>query len=215
MRPITIKSKDMQDCIGKLANNVRAENINYQNYLDLYSGEENIRNINNINNTIIYGRRGSGKTHLLRALQEKINTSYADDRHFATYVDLRRIIPILPTDHTQSEAKAILIFKYIIQDLSHQILLNIDSFFSLNPFDSKFDLVRNQKYQNIITLFRKIYLEFDGDKFSKPSILTVSEEEINSISASANISAKPSITAGSTGQVKKQSRKLKQPTYQF
>lgn len=55
---INIKSDEIRNCVSKLANNVRAENIEYDSYIDLYSGSENISNINNVNNNVIYGRRG-------------------------------------------------------------------------------------------------------------------------------------------------------------
>ncbi|MBP4044455.1 hypothetical protein [Chromobacterium violaceum] len=209
---INIKSDIIKDSIGKLANNVRAENIDYENYLELYSGEENIRNVNNINNSIIYGRRGSGKTHLLKALQEKINTSFSEERRYAPYIDLRRIIPILPSENMPPEARAILIFKYIIQELSHQILQNVSAFHGLNEFDNNQHTIQEDKKNRTIGLFKKVYLEFDGERFSKPSTLTVAAEEVNSISATASLSAKPELS-GKIANQKKITKTQTETTY--
>ncbi|MBF4285815.1 ATP-binding protein, partial [Vibrio anguillarum] len=55
---LNLKSEAIKTCVSGLADNVRAENIEYESYIKLYSGTENILNINNRNNTIIYGRRG-------------------------------------------------------------------------------------------------------------------------------------------------------------
>ncbi|WP_434653854.1 ORC-CDC6 family AAA ATPase [Chromobacterium violaceum] len=209
---INIKSDIIKDSIGKLANNVRAENIDYENYLELYSGEENIRNVNNINNSIIYGRRGSGKTHLLKALQEKINTSFSEERRYAPYIDLRRIIPILPSENMPPEARAILIFKYIIQELSHQILQNVSAFHGLNEFDNNQHTIQEDKKNRTIDLFKKVYLEFDGERFSKPSTLTVAAEEVNSISATASLSAKPELS-GKIANQKKITKTQTETTY--
>ena len=67
-----LRHDKIRECIGVLANNIRAENLDYESFIALYAGEDNIANINNVNNTVIYGRRGSGKTHLLHALKEKL-----------------------------------------------------------------------------------------------------------------------------------------------
>lgn len=68
---LNIKNSEIKEAISKLANVIRAENIETKNYLDLYVGEDALESIDNVNNQVIYGRRGSGKTHLLKALQEK------------------------------------------------------------------------------------------------------------------------------------------------
>ena len=95
---LTLKSEQVKICVSSLANSVRAENIDYKSYIALYSGAENINNISNINNNAIYGRRGSGKTHLLRALQEKLISEFDSNRIFPIYIDLRRIIPLLSSE---------------------------------------------------------------------------------------------------------------------
>ncbi|HBO2743319.1 TPA: ATP-binding protein, partial [Pseudomonas aeruginosa] len=132
---LTLKSQKIKNCVGQLSNNVRAENIDYSSYIDLYSGTENINNINNINNTAIYGRRGSGKTHLLKALQEQQIGELSEKRNFPIYIDLRRIIPLLSKEKNSPDSEAILIFKYLTQELAHCLALNSASLINANELD--------------------------------------------------------------------------------
>ena len=46
-----------------------------------------------IKDQIIYGRRGTGKTHLLKALQEKLVAD--DQKYLPVYIDLRTFKPTL------------------------------------------------------------------------------------------------------------------------
>lgn len=192
---LTLKSKKIQTCVGDLSNNVRAENIDYSSYIDLYSGTENISNINNINNTAIYGRRGSGKTHLLRALQEQQIKEFKEKRNLPVYIDLRRIIPLLSKEKSAPDAEAILIFKYLTQELAHNLAVNAAAIIGANELDPANKLAISTTSERTISIFKKIYLEFDGKRFTKPNSLTVSEEEVKSLGGAANISATPSINA--------------------
>ncbi|WP_312299933.1 ORC-CDC6 family AAA ATPase [Stutzerimonas nitrititolerans] len=191
---LTLKSEKIKTCVGQLSNNVRAENIDYKSYIELYSGTENIHNINNINNTVVYGRRGSGKTHLLRALQEQLIIDFQERRNFPVYVDLRRIIPLLPSDKSSPDSAAILIFKYLTQELAHTIATNLSFIYNINELDSNYNLSLSAKTEKTLDIFKKVYLEFDGKKFKKPSSLKVSEEEIKSLGANGTLSSSPSFT---------------------
>ncbi len=191
---LTLKSEKIKTCVGQLSNNVRAENIDYKSYIELYSGTENIHNINNINNTVVNGRRGSGKTHLLRALQEQLIIDFQERRNFPVYVDLRRIIPLLPSDKSSPDSAAILIFKYLTQELAHTIATNLSFIYNINELDSNYNLSLSAKTEKTLDIFKKVYLEFDGKKFKKPSSLKVSEEEIKSLGANGTLSSSPSFT---------------------
>lgn len=192
---LTLRSEKIKSCVSSLANSVRAENIDYKSYIALYSGAENINNISNINNNAIYGRRGSGKTHLLRALQEKLISEFNDNRIFPIYIDLRRIIPLLSSDKCSPDVDAILIFKYLIQELSHTLAVNTSTIIGTNEFDPSNRLAIDSRTNSILESFKRIYLEFDGKKFRKPTSLTVSEEEVKSLGGSGTISSSPSISA--------------------
>ena len=89
-----ISDAQIQKAVATLSNALRAENIQDQSYLGLYVGEDALHDIDNLNNQVVYGRRGSGKTHLLKALQEKINNDFAASRRIAVYIDARTILPL-------------------------------------------------------------------------------------------------------------------------
>lgn len=180
-------------CIKKLSDNIRAENISYPSYLELYSGAENLENIDNKNNTVIYGRRGSGKTHLLRALQEKINGRFEEDRHLAVYLDLRRVIPLLPSDASDPELDALLIFKHVLQEVALQVADDAPLLLGLNEFDPVNALAIRARRERLEQLLQSLYLEYDGRSYSKPSRLEVTEEERRSLSADARLSTQPSL----------------------
>lgn len=204
---MNLKSTEVIECVSKLANNVRAENIDYDSYIDLYSGIENIQNINNRNNTVVYGRRGSGKTHLLKALQEKIISDFYKDRVFPIYIDARRIIPLLASDSSTPEITGILAFKYLVQEIALSLVENISQIVGLNEFSRSDEHIAKIKELDLLDRFQKIYLEFDGKFFTKPSNLTVSEEETRSLDGSLNISKSPSATAKAGSQDKRSTSK--------
>lgn len=189
-----LRDESIRRCIGALANNIRAENLDYTSFIDIYAGEDNITNIDNVNNTVIYGRRGSGKTHLLRALRERMSGNFKERRNFPVYIDLRRIIPLVSSAAGSADGEAILIFKYVVQQVSLALAENVSDIFSLNEFDPANRLAIEVRHNELVEVFKSIYLEFDGRKFSKPAAaLQISEEEIKSLGASANLSANPSL----------------------
>lgn len=116
------------------------------------------------------------------------------------YVDVRRIVPLLSSDDGLHEINAILIFKYLMQEVAHTITDNVMVIYGLNEFDTANDNVRTIKEHCLTTIFERIYLEFDGKAFSKPTSLTVSEEEVKSVSGSATLSKSPSLTLKGEGQ---------------
>ncbi|MBF4285821.1 ATP-binding protein, partial [Vibrio anguillarum] len=149
-----------------------------------------------------YGRRGSGKTHLLKALQEKIAIDLYSNKNFPIYIDIRRIVPLLSSEQGSQEINSILIFKYLMQELAHTLILNINHICGINEFDSVNDQVLKLKELDLLDKFKSIYLEFDGRKFVKPTSLTVSEEEIKSLGGSAKISRNPELSAKKDLQTK-------------
>lgn len=188
-----LKDQKMQDVIKSLANNIRAERISHDNFLSIYSGYENISNIKNIMNSVIYGRRGSGKTHLLKALSEVIVEEFEQKRVFPIYLDLRRIIPLLSSDGL-ADVDAILIFKYIMGEISYSLYENLEFILGTNEFDSSSSLVKDINGKLVSDYFSKIYLEIDGRTLRKATDLKVSEEEVRSLNAGLDISKDPRIT---------------------
>lgn len=197
---VGLSRADLRACVKQLSNNIRAENIDYTSYLDLYSGEENIENIDNKNNTVIYGRRGSGKTHLLRALHERLQLKFESSRNFPVYVDLRRIIPLLSSDQDQSDVDAILTFKYLLQEIAHVISENMHLVLGVGQFDPAAAPVLNGRKSKLMASLERLYLHFDGQTFKKPGSLAVQEEELRSLNGGIKISQSPALDASATLQ---------------
>lgn len=209
----TIKSEEISKSISTLSNNIRAENLSYESFINLYAGTENISNINNINDTVIYGRRGSGKTHLLKALKEQISFDFTSNRNFPIYIDLRKIIPLASSYEDSKEAEAILIFKYIIQNLSLALAENLHYLFEINEFNKSEEQLLRSKQIQFKSLFEEIYLEFDGKKLVRPNeTLNVSEEEVQSLNGCLKLSKNPSLEA-SANKAKKVVTELKKETH--
>lgn len=191
----------LQEVIKSLANNIRAERINYGSFLEIYSGYENISNIKNIMNSVIYGRRGSGKTHLLKALSEVILEEFPEKRIFPIYLDLRRIIPLLSSDGL-ADVDAILIFKYIMGEISYGLYENLDFILEINEFDSSKSLLKDINGKLVSDYFSKIYLEIEGRTLRKSTDLKVSEEEVRSLNTGLDISKDPRVTIDKTNNQK-------------
>ncbi|EFD1701121.1 ATP-binding protein, partial [Escherichia coli] len=187
-----LKDQKMQNVIKSLANNIRAERIDHGSFLSIYSGYENISNIKNIMNSVIYGRRGSGKTHLLKALSEVVIDEFEQKRVFPIYLDLRRIIPLLSSDGL-ADVDAILIFKYIMGEISYSLYENLGFILGTNEFDDSGALVNDIHGKLVSDYFSKIYLEMDGRTLKKATDLKVSEEEVRSLNAEVDISKDPRV----------------------
>lgn len=84
-RNIDIKSRRVQQSVSKLDGFLRAEYNSEKNYLEYYAGLETLDKVISIKDQIIYGRRGTGKTHLLKALQEKLLAD--DQKYLPVYID--------------------------------------------------------------------------------------------------------------------------------
>ena len=96
-RNIDIKSRRVQQSVSKLDGFLRAEYNSEKNYLEYYAGLETLDKVISIKDQIIYGRRGTGKTHLLKALQEKLLAD--DQKYLPVYIDLRTFKPTLESDN--------------------------------------------------------------------------------------------------------------------
>ena len=67
-----IRSQEVKKSVERLDDLIRAEYNATNNFLEYYAGKENIGKVYGYKNQVIYGRRGTGKTHLLKALQEQL-----------------------------------------------------------------------------------------------------------------------------------------------
>jgi energy-coupling factor transporter ATP-binding protein EcfA2 len=182
---MNIRDKQTKQLIGKLADVIRAENISVANYLELYVGEDVIDSINNVNNQVIYGRRGSGKTHLLKALQEKINFLQDSDQRLSIYVDARSILPL--SGQASAEVVAFSVFQSIVQSIVDAFSKNSKAVFGRNNL-----VVKNLDITSQIqTDLRKLNLEIAGRSIKRLGTIVISERNTEKRSKSLVINKPP------------------------
>jgi hypothetical protein len=93
----------------------------YEKVVDSFVDTGIVDQINNSNNQIIYGRRGTGKTHLLRYLQQKI---LDEPNRMCVYIDCRNLGSSTQfTDVNKPlQTRCLSLFKDILQLLSQSFL---------------------------------------------------------------------------------------------
>lgn len=185
--------RDHKNSIDQLSNILRAERNESSKYLEIYAKRETISSINNIQNQVIYGRRGTGKTHLLKAFEEELNNNYTQDRKFPVYIDLRKLLPLISASNSDPIEFAIIIFKYIIQEIIDCVVSNIKYIFDMNIYAHDDKYIIEKKYKLASKLFKLNY-EFDGKEFKKLQNFNLSEDELKKLSASLKIKNNPEVS---------------------
>jgi hypothetical protein len=200
-----IKTFEIQEVIKKLTNNIRAENIDGNSFLSIYADETNITNIDNNNNQIIYGRRGSGKTHLLLALREKINTSFSENRRLAIYKDCRQLLPYLGKGIVDPELNATIIFQMIVQEIIDSFCINIRLILEKEDIFGKIDAGDNLKITQLKALLSNINLSLQGKTIAKLGDITFTREEQSTTSGNGKIASAPELSFGKSAATKESS----------
>lgn len=85
------------DSLREACNWKKAERLPENSYYDLYVGEAILRDMESPDNQIIWGRRGTGKTHLLKAFVQKINNE-ATNKKIALYISCDQVKVQSPID---------------------------------------------------------------------------------------------------------------------
>lgn len=187
-----INSSKVQNGINKLADSIRAERNESESFLEIYADKKVINRLKNHNNQIIYGRRGSGKTHLLLALAEALVEESSNRKVIPVYIDLRKLLPLITEIDNSKEETSILIFQQIINDILQRLVRNLKNIFDIKEFGTK-KLLEHVKEGKLKDISEKLNIEFDGRKLKKLGAVEFSEEEISKIAGSLNISKNPSI----------------------
>lgn len=91
---LRIRNTEVAHSVEDLDNLIRAEYNTTHNFLEYYAGKDSIGKVSSVKNQVIYGRRGTGKTHLLRALQETLMAN-SETKCFPVYIDVRSYKPLL------------------------------------------------------------------------------------------------------------------------
>lgn len=167
-RNIDIKSRRVQQSVSKLDGFLRAEYNSEKNYLEYYAGLETLDKVISIKDQIIYGRRGTGKTHLLKALQEKLLAD--DQKYLPVYIDLRTFKPTLESDNDLYYA--LIIFQEIVVEVLKCVYVNLDYLslrrlndlfkkqYHLSPTDLRKNIAKGKRQTSEITVSLGYHLPY-------------------------------------------------------
>lgn len=161
-RNIDIKSRRVQQSVSKLDGFLRAEYNSEKNYLEYYAGLETLDKVISIKDQIIYGRRGTGKTHLLKALQEKLLAD--DQKYLPVYIDLRTFKPTLESNNDLYYA--LIIFQEIVVEVLKCVYVNLDYLYQEYTVEQQKIIIDPQR-RKILALLEKFNRNFDGKSFTK------------------------------------------------
>ncbi len=178
-------NKDFEEALRKSFSSKRAEKLPEESYYRLYIGEHHIENIHNNNNSIIWGRRGTGKTHLLRAFCQKINEA-KNLKEIAFYVSCDDITLDTPVqlffnnDEERIKYNTREAFKTFFTNLNDEIIKNYEEIlFSKSAYiKSKAEKQKmKQDIENELTNLLELC------KYGSNSLITLSEKNEEHLSA--------------------------------
>lgn len=200
-----INSENVKNAINKLANNIRTERSTVANLYEIYADKSILNRLDNHNNQIIYGRRGTGKTHLLFAFQDLISNKNENttNRRFTVYIDLRKYLPLFTTVNSINIESSILIFQAIINDMILEIVNNLKYILNIQEYGSigKYEESKIEKLKEIL---QKLNIEFNGREFKRLGNIEFTNEEIRNISGSLKLSQNPDLSLEGKREEKKQ-----------
>jgi hypothetical protein len=197
-----LNSELVRNTINELANSIRAERNESDSFLDIYADKKIIDRLLNHNNQIIYGRRGSGKTHLLLALAESIvQNSKENYKSIPIYIDLRKLLPLITDANKSKEETSVLIFQHIINNILTSLTKSLKYIFNIEEV-GKESLIEKLRKEKLIEILEKLNIEFDGRKIKKLGALEFNQEEINKIAGSLKLSKDPNINFDGLKQLK-------------
>lgn len=187
-RNIDIKSRRVQQSVSKLDGFLRAEYNSEKNYLEYYAGLETLDKVTSIKDQIIYGRRGTGKTHLLKALQEKL---LADDQKcLPVYIDLRTFKPTLESDNDLYYA--LIIFQEIVVEVLKCVYVNLDYLYQEYTVEQQKIIIDPQR-RKILALLEKFNRSFDGKSFTKMGETGFRVNEVKKLATNLKIAKIPEL----------------------
>lgn len=185
--------KEVKEAINKLSNNIRSERSDLENYLKIYADKNIISRLDNNNNQVIFGRRGTGKTHLLFAYDKYIiDTNENEINKFPIYIDLRKFLPLFSLNSSPNIETSIIIFQSLLNEIVNQIIDNSKYIFGIKEYGVKTKL-EEERINKIQNLLKSINIEFDGKAFKKLGDFEFSVEEQKKLKSSLNINDKPGL----------------------
>lgn len=183
---MNIRNGSVKASITKMDNFVRSEYNKTKKFLDYYAGKDVINKINNVKNQVIYGRRGTGKTHLLRVLQETMLDNYSQDRRLPIYIDMRNVKPFVSNDNPVYYA--LVVFKELALEFLKTIFENIDIIYDVDPLNVNHNAYIFEKQKRISKFFNEFNYKLEGNTFTKIGDIDFTINEIKTISQKITVS---------------------------
>jgi hypothetical protein len=203
MEEISIFTDRIKTSISRLSNIIRAERNRELKPIETYAEPGLIERFINVSNQVIFGRRGTGKTHLLLAMQEKLSNTFAENHNIGLYCDLSKIIPVIEESEENRIEYCLLIIQNIVDELLQSLIQNLGFIYSNEYFGEVSELEKQKKiqFENLLSSFNIELIK--GKEIKKLGKYKFSREDVANLSSSLNISTTPALEmAGKTGSKK-------------
>jgi hypothetical protein len=202
MEDLSIFDSSIKNCVTSLASTIRAERNKALKPLETYAEPSLIDRFMNVTNQVIFGRRGTGKTHLLLAIKEKVEQNFSANNTIAVYIDLSKVIPVLEESVENKTEYCLLIIQAVMDEVINCAVENIKGIYKLNIFgnESSAEKARKQQFFDLLDVFNKELVA--GREIKVLGKYKFSNEDVNNINSSLSISAAPKLDVGMSKQAK-------------
>lgn len=205
MAEINIFDEKIKSSINGLANVIRAEKNRGLKAMETYAEPELINRFMNVTNQVIYGRRGTGKTHLLLAIQERLADEFFSNYNMGVYCDLSKVIPLLDENEENKIEYCLLIIQNIADEIIKTIITNLEVIYRNEEYGSRSPMGRIRETQ-LGELLRKFNYEVNsGREIRKIGKYKFTQEDVRNVNASLNISQSPGANIAGQAQTRKNS----------
>ncbi len=180
-RPSIFLEKEIVSAIYQIADRCD-QVVDDENILHSFYDDNTIQKLNNINNQIIQGRRGTGKTHLLRVLSrtlEKENTH-------PIYIDCRCLGSASAIAYSESDVASRSM--HLFKDFICAIAADLNKYYAWNNYIYKDESVYNAVRESLDSFF----------SYSEKREIDIEETEQAEQMLSGNSSAAQSISVATT-----------------
>lgn len=161
----------------------KAERLPDDSFLELFIGSDVLRSMESPDNQIIWGRRGTGKTHLLKAFVQKINDD-GSNKSMAFYVSCDKISIDSPlganftSDHEKMKVFARNTFICFLNNLMEQIVDTYESLLHWKDFYREYDEDILQAIKNDVE--SQLYNLLDNCSYGIPIAIEKQKEVVES-----------------------------------
>jgi hypothetical protein len=192
----SIFTEEIKESILQLSNIIRAERNRDLEPLKTFAEPSLVDRFINVSNQVIFGRRGTGKTHLLLAIQEKLSINLGQNHNIGIYCDLSKIIPVIEENEDNRIEYCLLIIQNIVDELINSLIANLDFIYSNEYFGAanEYNNTKNQALSNLLKDFN--YELINSKEIKKIGKYKFSKEDVENLSASLNISSSPKAEIG-------------------